>query len=227
MSFIPNDSAEKYQIKVSGIDSEKDLLFSLNAEYIEAEENSPSSSNIKYKKGDKLYIGSLEYEKYIIDYPGYVPKVNKEALWYNTMEFDAVSKNDSNVDEKNFTVSSNGTDRTFSITPYAQTIWNNGESNKHLYLYIKWEDDESFRWKYRILVGGVFESLDLYKYSESSETAFGEDGYVAKAGESINWTLRVKYNPTIGLINLCKKTLKQNLLKETYGKQTIWLKRIS
>ena len=194
------DLSYKYQLDITTFDDNRDIKFSTDAVKIIAEVDSKSSTeypNIEYKKGETLLPGTLAFERYMIDYPNTIPQVNEDANWYSRIEYSVYGQNDDLTSTTQlYKVEMNGIERTFTIKPLADTIWKDGTLNRKCYLYFKWDDDTSYRWKVRIIIGGVFDSLDLFQVKDGKEISLGEDGYIQKVGESINWKLRARYNPT-------------------------------
>ena len=189
------DKSYTYQIKIDDIQDTRNLQFSVQAEEIVAVRDNPASSTYTYKKGDTLQLGTLQAEQYILDNPAEEWQIKKNALWVQEQQFEVKSQDDLGQEQVNFKVNLNANARTLEITPLIDTVWNSNTRNYHLYVYMKFSEDESWRWKYRIMVGGVFESMELYTIENAAETLISQDIEITDDSQ-VGWTFRVKYTPS-------------------------------
>ena len=102
-----------------------------------------------------------------------------------------------------FKVDFDGQSGTFSITPRANTVYTHSKSlqekNLHCYIYVKYAEDDPtvYRQKWRIMIGGCLETLELVTGdpSSGSETLVERDIAVREDSET-GWIFRARYVPS-------------------------------
>lgn len=141
---------------------------------------------------DEAEIAFLEAKN---NHKEYIPQINDNAVWMSETEFSVVRNN-----EEKFKVRVNGDLKKISIIPLKNTtaVYNGTEYNQHFYLYWKWKDEtgNSYRGKYRIMVGGVLEDIDLFYYMDSEETKkIPAESHKINAGDQTSFYLHANYAP--------------------------------
>jgi len=139
-------------------------------------------------------------ENNYLDQKNYRAAINSEASWYSKITlfrtWDA---------QQLFQLSIDGMLRQFTITPLRNTVFNStnhGTKNLHCYVYAKYKNDpnNTYRWKWRIMIGGTLESVDLYQFSGNQET-LANDIIEIREGSETGWILRAKYTPTTSAVS--------------------------
>ena len=196
------DKSYDYQVNIEDVVDGRALQFSINAENITATRDAPVGSKYQYKKGDLLEMGTLKFEQYIKDNPAEDLEINEDADWYNEFnaEFKGEKDNSGTIVEQTFyKISFSRISKVFSIIPLEDTVWMDGSENLHSYLYMKYEDDENYRWKYRILIGGVLEGMQFVLVESNTseeEEEIVDNTITIQDGDTTGWIFRLKYIPT-------------------------------
>ena len=121
-------------------------------------------------------------------------KKNDSAIWLKKS-----SLNYSYDSKSIYSISFDGITKTFSITTTkneTKRIYKNKEVNLHTYLYVKYEDDENYRWKYRIIIGGVMEGIQLFDVVSTTEEELLNNDIEIKEGDKYQFKIRAKFVPT-------------------------------
>ena len=153
--------------------------------------NAPSDKKVMFTLDGEIINQEHYYDN---STKNYIPPINKDALWWEQSTLLYKYK-----DEVYFSVKVNNDARTFTIRAYKETVFNfkNENLNLHAYLYVKYDDDLSYRWKIRIMVGGVIEGIRLYVLdTQNSEEEALDDDIVVKEGSAVGWLFRARFIPS-------------------------------
>ena len=122
----------------------------------------------------------------------FTPTYNENPTWYTASEFIITKDN-----EVKFKVRFDGTNRSVIITPLADTISQDGTYNLHTYIYWKWKDEKDilYRGKYRIMVGGVLDSISLFRVTEKQNEDITASDIQLNPGDNSSFDVIVNYNP--------------------------------
>ena len=106
-------------------------------------------------------------------------------------------------DRERFRVSYNSVTRRIRIKPLADTVWNRRGANSHHYIYFKYSDDTQWRWRFRVMVGGVTEGLRLMCKKRTGDSwGVPEDKTIAiEDGDPLKYEIRAEFLPTVPSAN--------------------------
>ena len=89
----------------------------------------------------------------------------------------------------------------FSIVPKADTVFtstNHGTKNLHTYIYAKYKNDPNtvYRWKWRIMVGGVLDAIELYIVDGNTETKLDSNTMDIQEDTLTGWKFKALQVPS-------------------------------
>ena len=181
LSFTKNPEAERdkafvYQVKMETVAPEEaELMFCVDYE--------DWSNDV-----ERAYLANSRYQ---------IPKRENPQWYTRTSLFRTFD------DRQLFQVIIDGATRQFSIVPLNDTVWRNTtdnlDYNRHCYIYAKYKNDPNdvCRFKWRIMIGGVLEGIQLIDYSISNDTeTILPHEIEIREGDSTSRVFRAKYIPT-------------------------------
>lgn len=121
----------------------------------------------------------------------YKPSINPDAHWLSRTQLIYTYEN-----ETKFKIDTDGVLHTFSVTPINDTTFDMASKNLHCYIYAKYREDKEYRWKWRIMVGGILEGIQLLTYNNTDGEKVIEKDLEIKQGDTTGWIFRAKYIPT-------------------------------
>lgn len=180
LSFVPNPVSEldrhfDYQININQVgDNNTDLLFSTD-----------------------FYNWTEEAENNYLDNPYYTVSQNPNPSWLTRSVMSYVFDG-----EVKYNIEVDGILKTISIIPLKDTVFtsqNHGVKNLHTYIYVRYATDpaNTYRWRWRIMVGGELEGIDLYIHSSSGDKEIENNLIDIREGDLVSWIFRAQYRPAV------------------------------
>lgn len=143
------------------------------------------------------YDWNLDVENGYLDNEYYPIPVNPNPTWFTRSSISYIQEG-----TVRYTVDVDGVLKQFSITPVADTVFasiSHGTKNLHTYLYARYKTDpaNTYRWRWRIMVGGELEGLDMMIHSTNGEDRRLADNLLEiHPGDEVSWIFRASYVPT-------------------------------
>ena len=148
---------------------------------------------------------------------------NTDIVWSDNHTFNAYYKKDT-VPVTYFSLSFNGQERTFTISPYLNTV-NQENRNINFYLYLK-EENGTYLGKWKITIGGVIERIETNKQQinekVNSSSSICATIYPENASGDVIWYLsETPYKSVV----IDKKTIKKapDITKDTILNNLVYM----